>query len=225
MKSSYHGDMTTTAGALEILFEQVNEATKELQSATTVPAEVATLVDSLDIVLHADAPLTLVADPYLTTTLFAAAFRAEKALRHDNDEARRRDLRVALEQFRLALRDIVASRPFAEDTPVTEVLANVSTIVAVPQRDLADLMGVSIRQLQRWLAPGGPAPSGDDEARVRIVAQLVNQLRHTFTGPGVVKWFHRRHPTLHVRPVQWLDDPLRYPALLSAATASRAMSG
>ena len=65
-----------------------------------VPEAVAQLVDSFDSALHASAPMHLQADPYLAMTLFAAAFRAEKALRHDDPEAARRDLRIALEQFR-----------------------------------------------------------------------------------------------------------------------------
>ncbi|CAN5873843.1 hypothetical protein BH23ACT8_BH23ACT8_02130 [soil metagenome] len=57
------------------------------------------------------------------------------------------------------------------------------------------------------------------------MAQLVNQLRHAFTGPGVLAWFNRNHAVLGVKPTAWLDDPLRYPALLGAATAARTMTG
>lgn len=223
---SYSNDMgTTTDDILRSLLERVNAATVVLQRSATVPAEVGTLIDSFDPVLHAEAPLRLEADPYLTTMLFAAAFRAEKALRHDNAEAQRQDLRIALEQFRQALRDIISNRPFAADTPVRQVLANAVGAVSLPQKEFAELLGVSTRQLQRWLAPDGPTPTGDDEARIRIVAQLVNQLRHTFTGPGVLAWLNRKHPVLGVKPIAHLGEPLRYPELLSAATASRAMSG
>ncbi|BBY58280.1 hypothetical protein MSAR_14160 [Mycolicibacterium sarraceniae] len=75
------------------------------------------------------------------------------------------------------------------------------------------------------VAPAGVAgtPLGA-LTRIRMVGQLVNQLRHTFTGPGVIAWFYRCHPTLGERPVDLLDDPLRYPEVLSAATVSRAMT-
>jgi hypothetical protein len=53
---------------------------------------------------------------------------------------------------------------------------------------------------------------------------VVNQLRHAFTGPGVVAWFTRKHPVLGRRPIELLNDPLRYPQLLGAATAARAMT-
>lgn len=225
---SYDSDMTTTetatASELDALLGRVNRATKLLQRSTAVPGEVAGLIDSFERTLGAATPLRLEADPYLTTTLWAAAFRAEKALRHDNDEQQRRDVRIALEQFRHALRDIVENQPYRDDAPVRDVLSKTAETLAAPQKILADLLGVSVRQLQRWLAHDGTEPAADDAARIRIVGQVVNQLRHSFTGPGVVAWFSREHPVLGRRPIELLDDPLCYPALLQAATAARAMT-
>lgn len=212
----------STTDSLSALLDRVNAATLELQRSAVVPPSVAALVDDFDPVLQASTPLRLQLDPYLSTQLFAAAFRAEKALRHDALDVQRRDLRIALEQFRHALRDIVERRPYAIDTPVRDVLARTVETVPVPQKDLAELLGVSTRQLQRWLSPDGPVPAGDDEARVRVVAQLVSQLRHSFTGPGVLAWFHRPHPQAGEAPLAWLKDPLRYPQLLDLATSARA---
>jgi uncharacterized protein (DUF2384 family) len=216
--------MPTTGAELEALLGRVNEATKLLQRSKTVPNEVAQLIDSFEPKLGAATPLRLDADPYLTTTLWAAAFRAEKALRHDDDADKRRDVRIALEQFRNALRDIIENRPFNDDAPVREVLAKTTEVLATPQKTLADLVGVSVRQLQRWLAHDGPEPAKDDAARIRAVGQVVNQLRHSFTGPGVVAWFYREHPILGRSPIELLDDPLCYPQVLGAATAARAMT-
>jgi hypothetical protein len=213
-----------TASELDALLGRVNDATKLLRRSKAVPGEVTQLVDSFERILGAATPLRLEADPYLTTTLWAAAFRAEKALRHDNDKQQRRDVRIALEQFRHALRDIVEDQPYSDDAPVREVLSETAETLAAPQKTLADLIGVSVRQLQRWLAPDGTGPAADDAARIRIVGRIVNQLRHSFTGPGVVAWFNREHPVLGRRPIELLDDPLCYPTLLGAATAARAMS-
>jgi len=221
---SYDSDMTTTGPQLHALLDRVNEATKLLQRSKTVPGEIAQLIDSFESTLGAATPLRLEADPYLTTTLWAAAFRAEKALRHDDPEDQRRDVRIALEQFRHALRDIAENQPYSDDAPVREVLARTVETLAAPQKTLADLLGVSVRQLQRWLAHDGPEPATDDAARIRVVGQVVNQLRHSFTGPGVVAWFYREHPVLGQRPIELLDDPLCYPQLLGAATAARAMT-
>jgi uncharacterized protein (DUF2384 family) len=215
--------MITTAVELRDLLDEVNDATKQLQRSTTVPENVVDLIDSFESALGAATPSRLEADPYLTAALWSAAYRAQKALRHDNAADQRRDVRIALEQFRHALRDIVENQPYDDGAAVRDVLARTVDAVAAPQKTLAELFGVSVRQLQRWLGADGPEPAADDAARIRAVGQLVNQLRHTFTGPGVVAWFHRRHPVLGKRPIDLLDDPLRYPQVLSAATAARAM--
>jgi hypothetical protein len=224
VQTSYTYDITTTS-LLENLFNDVNRATAELQRSRVVPPDVAQLVDEFDQRLHAEAPLQLEADPYLTTMMFAAALRAEKALRQDDADLKRRELRLALEQFRQALRDILANQPFGADTHVRQVLANLVGAVSTPQAELALLLGVSTRQLQRWLAADGAQPAGREEARLRVVAQVVNQLRHSFTAPGVVEWFRRVHPHLLVKPLDLLSDPLRYPELLAAATGARVTTG
>ena len=216
--------MITTAVGLRELLDEVNDATKLLQRSTTVPENVVVLIDSFESALGAATPSRLEADPYLTAALWSAAYRAQKALRHDNIADQRRDVRIALEQFRHALRDIVENQPYDDGAAVRDVLVRTVDAVAAPQKTLAELFGVSVRQLQRWLGNDGPEPAADDAARIRAVGQLVNQLRHTFTGPGVVAWFHRRHPVLGKRPIDLLDDPLRYPQVLSAATAARAMT-
>jgi uncharacterized protein (DUF2384 family) len=209
--------MITTAVGLRDLLEEVNGATKLLQRSKTMPAEVIGLVDSFESALGAATPSRLDANPYLTSMMWAAAFRAEKALRHDNAADQRRDVRIALEQFRHALRDIVENRPYDDGAPIRDVLTRTANTIAAPQKSIAELLGVSVRQLQRWLADDAVQPAADDAARIRMVGQVVNQLRHTFTGPGVIAWFYRRHPTLGERPVDLLDDPLRYPEVLSAA--------
>jgi uncharacterized protein (DUF2384 family) len=216
--------MFTTTRGLRDLLNEVNDATKLLQRSRTVPDEVARLIDSFESELGAATPLRLEADPYLTTALWAAAFRADKALRHANDDERRRAVRVALEQFRQALRDIVENQPYSEDAPIGSVLAQTVEVLAAPQKKLADLLGVSVRQIQRWQGPHGSEPTADDAARIRAVGNIVNQLRHTFTGPGVVAWFERKHPVLNKRPIDLLKDPLRYPDVLRAATAARGMT-
>jgi uncharacterized protein (DUF2384 family) len=216
--------MVATKPDLRALLTSVNEATKLLQRSRTVPDEVVQLIDSFEPTLGAATPLRLEADPYLMTMLWAAAFRAEKGLRHDNDADQRRDVRIALEQFRHALRDITEDQPYHDDASVRDVLARTVAVLAAPQKTLAELLGVSVRQLQRWLAHDGPEPASDDAARIRGVARIVNQLRHSFTGPGVVEWFYRQHPMLGRRPIELLSDPLCYPEVLGAATAARAMT-
>lgn len=217
--------MTTTDAEWTDLLAKVDEATKMLQQSQVVPHEVTDLVESLPMRLHAETPMVVHGDPYLARNLFAAGLLAQKALRHDDEQERRRDVRGSLEQFRQALRDLVSNRPVDADAPVQSVLKFMVSVITTPQSDVAELLAISTRQLQRWLSDSGSQPTGDDEARIRIVGQLTNQLRHSFTGPGVLAWFTREHPALGERPADLLRDPLRYPDLVKAATAARAMVG
>ena len=216
--------ITTAPVDLRDLLREVNEATVLLQRSATVPDRVIAVIDGFESALGAAALWRPEADPHQTAALSQAAFRAQKALRDDNDKQMRRDVRVALEQFREVLRDIVENQPYGEESPVRDVLARTVETLAAPQKTIAELLGVSVRQLQRWLADEGAGPAGDDAARIRVVGQLVNQLRHAFTGPGVVAWFTRPHPVLGRPPIELLDDPLAYPQLISAATAARAQT-
>jgi len=216
--------MSTTVLELDALLGRVNDATKLLQRSPVVPRQIAELIDSFESVLGAATPLDLEVDPYLSATLWAAAFLAEKALRHDSSDEQRRDVRIALEQFRHALRDIVEDQPYDDGVPVRDVLVRTADTLATSQKTLAELLGVSVRQLQRWLAHDGSEPAAGDAARIRAVGKIVSQLRHSFTGPGVLAWFDREHPVLKRRPIELLDNPLSYPQILSAATAARAIT-
>jgi len=221
---SYHSDMIATAVDLNGLLDEVNDATKALQRSKAVPEQVVALIDRFGSALQPAMPPRGEADPYLTAALWEAAYRAEKALRHDNADERRRGVRLALEQFRHALRDIVENQPYSEGASARDILALTAETVAAPQKTIAELLGVSVRQLQRWLAANGPEPAADDAARIRAVGQVVNQLRHAFTGPGTIAWFYRPHPTLGEPPIHLFADPLHYPQILNAATAARSMT-
>lgn len=216
----YNGDMAATN--LVRLLEEVNNATRVLRQSTDgVPSEVSDLVDRFDTVLHARAPLNLEADPYLAAALFAGALRSVKALRHDDETEQRRDLRLGLEQVRHALRDVVDGHWASEGTPLPEVLETLVETLRVPQPEIAHLLGISTRQLQRWLAGDGAVPSGREEARVRMVAQLVNQLRHVYTAQGVPAWFDYQGPGMPAAPIELLADPINFPELLEAARGAR----
>ena len=54
------------------------------------------------------------------------------------------------------LREIAENQAYNDNAPVREVLAKTVDALAAPQKTLADLLGVSVRQLQRWLVPDGP---------------------------------------------------------------------
>ena len=122
-----------------------------------MPVEVAELIDSFEPTLGAATPLRLEADPYLTTTLWAAAFRAEKALRQE-DPNQRRDVRIALEQFRHALRDITENQPYTDDAPVRDVLARTVEILSTPQRPSPTCSAFPSASCNAGWPPTAPSP-------------------------------------------------------------------
>ncbi len=207
------------------LYAEVEQAGRVMTGADTVPAEVAKLIDKVADRLETAQRGWGVqgVDPYLGQALLAAALSAEKGLRHDNEAARRRQVRLALERLRQALRDILDEAPTDEDAPIQDVLGWLLSVLAAPQTEVAALLGVSPRTFQRWVAGTAPSrPSGADEARLRAVARVVGHLRHVFTGPGVLRWFDRGHPDLGGQaPRELLADPLALPRLVRLASRAR----
>jgi len=162
-------------------------------------------------------------NPWLWIKLQSAAIRAQSALRGEEPE-RRRQLRLALEQMRFLFARIADRQPIGEDREPHEVAVWLdSKLASVSQPRKAELLHVSPRTYQRWISDREPVrPNGDDERRLRIVARIVNQLRHSLTGPGVVDWFDYPRADLEgVTPSAVLDDPEKLELLIAAAAASR----
>ena len=90
---------------------------------------------------------------------------------------------------------------------------------------MAEFLGVSARQLQRWLSPSESAqPEGDDARRVRLVARIANQLRFVLTPAATLDWFTWPREDLDgQRPLDLLDDPAAEGELVSRAAAMRSM--
>jgi hypothetical protein len=87
--------------------------------------------------------------------------------------------------------------------------------------DLAELLGLSMRQLQRKRHDDSPATS-----REQLVARLVAILRYAWTDAGVLAWFRRpRHDLGGKAPMALLGDPAAEPSLLNAARAGRVQGG
>jgi len=84
--------------------------------------------------------------------------------------------------------------------------------------ELADLIHVSVRQLQRRRRDGG----GVSSQRLQTVARLTAILRHSWSDRGVLAWFNRPRSDLGNRaPIELLDDPDRERDLLLLARAGR----
>jgi hypothetical protein len=207
-----------------VLAHELGEANRRLARTTETPASVVGLVEEVaDAIAAGDDSAPAIVNPWVWIRVQGAALRAQAALRED-DPQRRRQLRLALEQIRFLFARIAEREPIGEDRPATDVVRWLeATLPSVAQPRKADLLGVGLRTYQRWISERATtAPSSSDERRLRIVARIVNQLRHSLTGPGVVEWFeHPRADLDGAAPATVLDDPDRLETLLAAAAASR----
>jgi len=166
-------------------------------------------------------------DPYLLLSAQSALIGALRALDMPDGAAARRELRTRLEQMRHVFRDIAEGGPLYKDRSTGEIARWLDAILDTSQANLAELLGVSARTFQRWISEAGPGgPQGEDARRVRVVARIANHLRHSLTGPGVVRWFARPHPQLGgARPLDVLDDPGAADLLTTLAAGTRSHTG
>jgi uncharacterized protein (DUF2384 family) len=201
---------------------ELAEANRRLGRERETPASVVGVVEDVTDAIAAGQEHDLAAvNPWLWIQVQGAALRAQAALRQ-KEPKRRREVRLALEQLRFLFARIVEREPIGEDQTATDVARWLeTTLPSVSQQRKAQLLRVSLRTYQRWVS-ATTTPSGDEERRLRVVARLVNQLRHSLTGPGVVEWFERPRADLDgASPADALDDPDRLEPLLAAAAASR----
>ena len=206
------------------LARELGQANRQLSRSPDTPASVVGLVEAVtDAIAAGDDEEVAVVNPWLWIRLQSAALRAQAALRED-DPARRRALRLALEQLRFLFARIADRQPIGEDRPADEVARWLDrALAAVSQPRKAGLLHVSPRTYQRWISDReATSPAGRDERRLRVVARIVNQLRHSLTAPGVIDWFeHPRADLDGATPDAVLDESDKLELLLAAAAASR----
>ena len=205
------------------------------------PAEVAAAVDALNDRLAAEAHVPpaiadqvgrfaaavratsierwTAADPYLALLVHRAVLDAQAAAEDESRDS----LRIALERFSHALAALGEAEQAGDERTPKELARWLVSAVEVPQRDLADLLGVDLRRFQRWIsARERTRPEGEEARRLRALARLAGQLRHAFTPAGVVAWFDWPRPEWGgATPRELLPDPLRLPDLLLAAGSMR----
>ena len=228
-----------TLSVVRMTYSDVMTTTELLDLAH--PAEVAATVDALNDRLAAEAqvpsaigaevarlaaavratPLErwTAADPYLALLVHRAVLDAQAAVEAES----RDDLRIALERLSHALAALGEAEEVGDARTPKELARWLVSAVEVPQRDLADLVGVDLRRFQRWIsARERTRPEGEEARRLRALARLVGQLRHAFTPAGVVAWFDWPRPELGgATPRELLPDPLRLPDLVLAAGSTR----
>jgi hypothetical protein len=181
------------------------------------------LIEDLADALEESDPDELGADPYLLLDVQRTVTRALRASAEGDPLIERRAVRLALEHLRFLFARLAEDAPVSEERPAKEVARWLATRLDVPQRALADLVGVHERTFQRWASDTeGSEPSGEDARRLRAVAQLAAQLRFALTGPGVIAWFGRPRDELGGQPpATLLDEPGSITELRRAARAAR----
>ena len=159
------------------------------------------------------------ADPYLALLVHRAVLDAQAAVEDESRDA----LRIALERLSHALAALGEAEEVGDARTPKELARWLVSAVDVPQRDLADLLGVDLRRFQRWISERERTrPEGEEARRLRALARIVGQLRHAFTPEGVVAWFDWPRPELGgATPRELLPDPLRLPDLVLAAGSTR----
>jgi hypothetical protein len=204
--------------------DAVRRTNDELAEHGTIPPRVAAAVRRLaDQVLADDIDDWLAIEPYHALLVHRAILEAQETLVSLDDPDARDRLRLALERLALGLSLIAEAEPVGENRSAKQVAQWLVGVVDVPQREVAELLGVDLRKLQRWISNATVMqPESDDARRVRTVARIVNQLRHSLSGPGVIAWFGwPRHDLGGKTPADLLNDVSRTPDLLLAAGSMR----
>jgi uncharacterized protein (DUF2384 family) len=211
----------------ELVAHELAEANRRLAREDAVSASILELIrDVCEQIADIEARELEAIDPYLWIELQQAALKTLGALGEGDPRAERRQVRIGLEQLRFLLTRLAEREPVAEDRPITEVARWLDQVIAAPQRRKAEILGVGERTYQRWIAVGSPTvPDAQDERALRLLARIVNQLRHSLGGAGVVDWLeHPRDELGNARPIDLLRDATATERLLTLAVATRAVA-
>lgn len=195
----------------------------ELAASETLPASVAELVREMATSLRDMGPAdwNQSVDPYLRVEVDQVAIAALLALAEPDEDVRVSVVELALEAMRDILHDIAESAVAADERPAAEICAWLRTTTHGSSQQLAELLGVSRRTFERWLAAASE-PQGSDRMRLVLAVRIVNQLRHAMTGQGALMWFQRPIAELGGRtPAELLGGAASTPRLIALAAQSR----
>lgn len=130
---------------------------------------------------------------------------------------------LGLEAIRHVVRDALDQEPPSAGDARAMVHDLEAALPRVRRRELAELLGVSERSIQRLLA--SPVPV-EPSRRLQIVSRLVSVLRRGWTPEGVVAWFHRARPELDEQSaLDVIDDAAREQDVFELARHGRAQHG
>jgi len=186
----------------ELVARDLAEANRHLAKEETTPLSILDLLSDLCEQIgetRADKLTGISPDDWMAVQ--SAALRTQTALRRDDDEEKRRNqLRLLIEELRFRFARLAERQLVAEDRPITEVVRWLDSTLTVPQSAKGELFAVSDRTWQRWVSESETSqPADEDERQVRLVARVVGELRFLLTTNGVVVWLHQPDPALQDR--------------------------
>lgn len=203
---------------------EIQRLNDELAGQRTIPAEIEEAVRDIAAGIdQTNLQRWEMIDPRHAVVVLHSAVSAQRAIGEPESPAARDQLRVALESLRQSLVAIAEREPVSDERSPKQLVQWLASRTEVSQARLAELLGVSSRQLQRWLSASEQAqPEGEDARKARVVARVVNQLRFALTPAGTVEWFGWPRSDLgERRPLDLLDDPIAEPTLLRTASSMR----
>src|SRR5215210_2436489 len=133
-----------------LVAHELGEANRRLAREEETPPSIVGLVEDVaDAIAEGDEHELALVNPWVWIRVQGAALRAQAALRAE-DPARRRQLRLALEQMRFLFARIAEREPIGEDEPANAVVRWLeATLPSVSQQRKADLLRVGVRTYQR----------------------------------------------------------------------------
>lgn len=203
---------------------EIHRLNDRLAGERTIPDDVAAAVREIAAAVdQTNLPQWEAIDPHHALIVLRSAVSAQRAIEVPESPAARDQLRIALEGMRQSLAAIAEREPVGDERSPKEIVRWLAERTEVPQARIAELLGVSARQLQRWLSPAESVqPEAEDARKVRLVARIVNELRFVLTPAGTVEWFGWPRSDLGGRrPADLLDDPMQEPALALTASSMR----
>lgn len=130
---------------------------------------------------------------------------------------------LRLEAIRHVVRDALDQHLPGEHDARELIRGLEATLPRVTRREMARLLGVSERSIQRTLADVKPV---EPSHRLLLVARLVAVLKRGWTPEGVLAWFDRPRRALGGdTPLTALGDPAREAEVMGLARAGRAQHG
>jgi len=174
----------------EFVAHELQEANARLAREEEAPAWMAHMIRDLAQDLAATTADELGFAPDDWIGMQAAALRAQNVLLADYDDRElRRQLRLIIEELRYRLTRLAEHQTVGDDRPIKEIAAWFDKLVSVPRAEKAAAFGVSERTWQRWASETERGePIGVQAQALRLTARLVNELRHTLTAPGALRW-------------------------------------